>query len=147
MYRTNHGIPGIQKYDPKFRLLDMRFRYNSEILYNTFEKIGIEGMKAYRNYLLLDFCFIVCFLIVMIAITLKVTPNNVFRHMILGFAISRAIFDIIENTLLIILLNMYPSQSTILADFCSWVTTLKFIVLYLWIVGIIIVQLQKLVII
>lgn len=55
MYGTNHGIPGIRKYDERFRLLDMRFRYNSETLYNTFEQIGVDGMKAYKNYYYLIF--------------------------------------------------------------------------------------------
>ncbi|PKM95617.1 MAG: hypothetical protein CVU84_02100 [Firmicutes bacterium HGW-Firmicutes-1] len=141
MYRTNHGIPGIQKYDPKFRLLDMRFRYNSNIVYDTFERIGIEGRKAYENYLLLDFCFITCFLIVMIAITLKVTTDMVIRNLLIAFAISRAIYDVLENTILIILLNRYPNQSNLMAKFCSLATTLKFISLYLWIAGIIIILL------
>lgn len=144
MYRTNHGIPGIQKYDPNFMLLDMRFRYNSNSLYNTFDNIGKDGIKAYKNYLLLDFCFIACFLIVMIAITSKVTTNIVIRNVLIGFAILRAILDVLENTILIILLNMYPDESTFMADFCSWATTLKFISLYLWIVGIAIVLLLKL---
>lgn len=136
MYRTNHGIPGIQKYDPKFRLLDMRFRYNSQILYDTFEHIGTDGIRAYRNYLLLDFCFIACFLIVMIAITLKIIANIAFKNIFLGFAVSRTIFDVLENAILIILLNMYPNQSTLFAGFCSWATTLKFISMYLWMAGI-----------
>lgn len=141
MYRTNHGIPGIQKYDPRFRLLDMRFRYNSDNLYETFERIGVEGRKAYENYLLLDFCFIVCFLIVMIAITLEVTTNIVIKNFLIVFALSRAILDVLENTILIILLSRYPNQNNLIANFCSWATTLKFISMYLWIAGIIIILL------
>lgn len=144
MYTTNHGIPGMQKYDPNFRLLDMRFRYNSEILYDTFEHIGIDGIKAYRNYLILDFCFIACFLIVMISITLKVTTNIILRNILVVLTISRALFDVLENSILIILLNRYPNQSTLFADICSWVTTIKFILLYLWIACIVIVLLLKL---
>ncbi|MGM0421353.1 MAG: hypothetical protein ACQEQG_10195, partial [Bacillota bacterium] len=51
MYRTDHGIPGIRKYDPEFRLLDMRFRYDGEIVYDTFERIGEKGRELYRNFL------------------------------------------------------------------------------------------------
>lgn len=137
MYRTNHGIPGIQKYNPQFRLLDMRFRYTGVDLYNTFDSILKEGRKAYKNYLILDFCFIACFLIVMIAITQKVIRNSSLRYLLIGFAILRAILDIIENSILINLLNIYEKQNLVLANVCSWVTTFKFLALYLWMLGLI----------
>lgn len=137
MYRTNHGIPGIQKYDPEFKLLDMRFRYTAANLYDTFDSILEEGRKAYKNYLMLDFCFIACFLIVMIAITQKVATNSSLRYVLIGTAILRAILDIIENSILISLLNMYTKQSLVLANICSWITTFKFLALYLWMVGLV----------
>lgn len=138
MYRTDHGIPGIQKYDSEFRLLDMRFRYTGKDLYNTFERILEEGRKAYKNYLLLDFCFIACFLIVMIAISQKVVTDRYsgLIYILIGLAITRALFDVIENTILIILLNMYSKQNIVVANICSWATTFKFLALYLWLVGI-----------
>jgi hypothetical protein len=145
MYGTNHGIPGIRKFDSEFKLLDMRFHYNDKVLYKTFENIGADGVKAYRNYLWLDFCFIACFLIIMLALSLKLTAANIiFRNILIGLAISRALFDILENTLLIILLNAYPQQNAVLSNICSWSTTLKFIALYLWIAGIAVILLLKL---
>ena len=143
MYGTNHGIPGIRKYDPDFRLLDMRFRYNSESVYNTFDKIGLEGIKAYKKYLIFDFIFIACFLIVMIAVTLWITDNIFIIYPLIGFASLRAVFDIFENTFIIILINNYPEQNTFLADICSWTTTLKFMSLYLWLAGITLVMAIK----
>jgi hypothetical protein len=137
MYRTNHGIPGIQKYDPNFQLLDMRFRYNRDIVYETFEKIGAKGRKAYKDYLVIDFIFIACFLIVMTAISLAVTTNPVFNYALIGLAVSRAVLDILENTMIIILINKYPNKRPGLSDFCSWATTVKFITLYLWFIGLI----------
>ena len=145
MYRTEHGIPGIKKYDSDFRLLDMRFRYNSKILYNTLERIGTNGMKLYRNFLFLDFFFIACFLIVMIFITQKVTEINIIIFTLSGFAISRSIFDVLENISLITLIKMYPSKNNVIANFCSWATTLKFISLYLWLAGILISFILKLI--
>ncbi len=144
MYRTNHGIPGIQKYDPNFQLLDMRFRYNSDIVYETFKKIGTKGRNAYKNYLLVDFIFIACFLIVMSAVSLAVTNQAVFIYILIGLAMSRAVFDILENTLIILLINKYPHQRTGLADFCSWATTVKFLALYLWFIGLILALVIKL---
>lgn len=137
MYGTNHGIPGIQKYDPNFRLLDMRFRYNGDAIYNTFDKIGSQGVQAYKHFLLLDFCFIASFLIVMIAITLRITSQTTYRNILLGLAVARAALDILENILLITLANNYPIRNDFLANICSWSTTLKFIALYAWVISVI----------
>jgi hypothetical protein len=137
MYRTDHGIPGIQKYDEDFRLLDMRFRYNSKVVYNTFNSIGIKGMKLYKKYLAVDYFFILCFLIIMVAISNLILPNTVYNNLLIILAFSRALFDVIENTIIIILINQYPDKNIKLATICSWSTTFKFISLYLWIIGII----------
>src|SRR6056297_560302 len=89
MWRTNHGVPGLLKYDKEFKLLDMRFRYNSNTVYDTFEKIGNEGVIAYRNFLMLDFVFITFFLLFMISISIRVTDNNLMRNVLIISASSR----------------------------------------------------------
>ena len=139
MYRTKHGIPGIQKYDSSFKLLDMQFRYNASTVYTTFENIGEYGRKAYSNYLLLDFCFITCFLIVQLAITKAVVSKPSFQSLLLLLVALRAAFDVAENSILLYIINRYPTKYVALAEFCSWVTTAKFVMLYLWISGIIII--------
>ncbi len=133
MYKTEHGIPGIKKYDANFRLLDMRFNYDVKTVYSTFENIGENGMKAYKRYLFFDYTFILFFLILMIVISIKIADNNVLKYILIIFSILRAFFDIIENTLIIILINYYPEKNNFNAKICSWSTTLKFIFLYSWI--------------
>lgn len=134
MYGTKHGIPGIRKYDTDFRLLDMRFRYNSEDVYRTFERITSEGRSAYRTYLMLDYCFIVFFLIVMLAISYKISSSNGVKYLLIGSSLSRALLDVAENTILINLLGKHSDPSPLLANICSWCTTFKFISLYIWII-------------
>ena len=138
MYTTDSGIPGIQKYDPNFRLLDMQFHYDAEVVYNTFEKIGDSGREAYQNFLLLDFVFIFCLLITMLVITAKVFSYPRTRTFFVWICVLRALFDILENILLLVMLNSYPLFNNHLATMCSCITTLKFVVLYAWILGIII---------
>lgn len=132
MYATSHGIRGIQRFDRSFRLLDMRFHYSSDIVKQTFEKIDEGGRKAYQSFLLLDFFFIICFLIVMLTITDAVfaTPHD--RGTIYVLCVLRALFDILENLLLLRMLAKYPVFNETLASICSWFTTLKFIMLYIW---------------
>jgi len=133
MYRTEHGIPGIRKFDANFKLLDMRFKYDVKTIYSTFENIGEKGMKAYKRYLVFDYTFILFFLILMIVISIKIADNSFLKYFLIFISILRAIFDLIENTLIIILINNYPEKNSFKSKTCSWSTTLKFISLFLWI--------------
>lgn len=144
MYNTEHGIPGIKKYDQEFKLLDMRFRYNSNILYNTFEIIGKEGRNAYKKYLIVDFIFIFFFLVLKLLISFKITNSPFILYILIFFVVIRAVFDIIENTILIFLLNISPKKNYFWARICSWVTTFKFIALYLWLISIVILTTNRL---
>lgn len=134
MYGTIHGIPGIKRYDEDFKLLDMRFRYNSNIVYSTFEKIGKKGTFAYRNFLILDFIFITFFLLLMISISLKITDVFLLKNLLIIFGSFRALFDITENSILLVLIKKFPEKNELLANICSWSTTFKFISLYVWII-------------
>lgn len=138
MYMTEHGIRGIQKYEPSFRPLDMRFHYSSETVKQTFNEICEGGRIAYRNFLVLDFIFIACFLIIMLTISGAVFILPIVRNTLYVVCISRALFDILENTLLLFMLVRYPVFNDTWAIICSWFTTLKFIMLYIWIMAVIV---------
>lgn len=130
MYVSPYGIKAIRQYDEGFKLLDMRLRYNATALYDTFEKIGKMGREAYNKFLILDYIFITCFLIVMIIIAIKFANNTGVQYILVILASLRALFDILENSLLIYLMKIYPEKNNLLASICSWITTLKFISLY-----------------
>ncbi len=134
MYGTNHGIPDIRKYDSDFKLLDMRFHYSANDINDTLNKIGDDGRKAYSNYLILDFIFICSFLIVQFAITDKLITSVNMKSILYIFVIARAIFDIIENCMLLKIINKFPNYNTDLASICTWITTAKFVMMYSWII-------------
>ncbi len=136
MYFSNHGIRGIQKYDHSFRLLDMRFHYNGKLVYQTFEQISSEGRIAYQKYLALDFIFIVFFLVTMIILTEVAIASLHVRTFLYILCGLRAMFDVIENILLLNMLGRYPVFNENLAALCSWFTTFKFIMLYIWLLSI-----------
>ena len=136
MYFTNHGIRGLRKFDANFRLLDMQFHYTTADVYRTFEKLGSDGRLAYRNYWILDFFFIPCFLIVMLAIIYHMPLVGWVEIALIILSILRALFDVIENSILLYLISKYPAQDNLLATVCSWITTSKFIALFLWMLGI-----------
>lgn len=138
MYGSNHGIKRIRKYDSSFRLLDMRFHYNSREVLQVFDTIGNEGRIAYQNFLILDFVFIVCLLISMLTVTYVIFEQPVIQKIFMMVCILRAIFDILENILLYRLLSHYPEFHPNMAWLCSWFTTIKFIMLYTWVLGILV---------
>lgn len=133
MYLTDYGIPGIRKYDAEFETLDMQFHYNIQTVQNTFEKIGFDGRLAYNHFLILDYFFIICFLVVMIVLSKSVSNFNIVLNTLYILCILRAVFDCLENTMIIFMMNKYPLFSENIANICSYMTTLKFIMLYSWI--------------
>lgn len=132
IYRSKHGIPGMVKYDADFKLLDMRFHYNNHTIYTTFESLGKAGIVAYQHYLIIDFLFICCFLITMLTINESFINNSIQKYGT-TFCVLRALFDSIENSLLLVLIHQFPYQSNLLGNICSWMTTCKFLALYSWI--------------
>ena len=136
MYFTNHGIRGLRKYDADFRLLDMRFRYTSADVNEAFTTLGDGGRRAYRRFWILDFFFIACFLIVMLAVADSIFMAGWLKNVLLALAIARAAFDVAENGILLYLIGKYPAQNHALATIGSWVTTCKFVALFLWMLAV-----------
>lgn len=137
MYVTPYGVRGIQVYDPAFQLPDMQFHYSAEQITHTFEQIGSEGRAIYQNYFILDSVFILCFLIVMVKITYLLFSGSPTRRLLLAVCILRAIFDILENSFMFIILESYPVINDPMITICSYFTTIKFVLLYTWILVII----------
>jgi len=69
---------------------------------------------------------------------IKVFSYSQARAFFIWICVLRALFDILENILLLVMLNSYPLFNYLLATICCWVTALKFVVLYAWILGIIV---------
>ena len=132
MYLPGHGIQKIGDHDPGFRLLDMQLRYDSIRVHETMKGLGEEGRKAYRDYLMLDFLFIGCFLVVMLTITNSLFATSALIKIVSCAGILRALFDIVENIMLLLLISNFPIYKHALSIAASRATTLKFLMLYLW---------------
>lgn len=143
MYGSEHGIRGIRKYDSSFQLLDMRFHYSSKEVARVFEAIGDKGRNAYKRYLILDFFFILCLLITMFAITNHMILLPSATIILYVICILRAIFDCMENSALLIMLSKYPTVNHSLNRLCACFTTSKFIMLFSWLIGIVLMRLLR----
>lgn len=115
-----------------FQMPDMRLRSTPDVLYKTFALAGDERPRM-RRYWLLDFGFITCFWVVMIAIGQNVAQTNATFSLLMAImATARALLDIAENILLLTLYNAYPKRNDQLAGIACIVTTVKFGFLFLW---------------
>lgn len=136
MYLTPYGVRGIRSFDPTFQMPDMKFHYSVEQLTLAFEKIGSNGRDIYQKYLVLDCAFVFCFGIIMLTIT-----NYLFtglpRNILIVVCVLRGVFDLLENCFLILVLKNYPDTNKQFLTLCSFFTTIKFIMLYIWIASII----------
>lgn len=125
----------------EFRMPDIRFHYSTAELYAAFEQAGEDGRPRMRRYWWLDFGFIACFLVVMLAIGVNVAGRYTTLGLVMAaLAAARAVLDALENALLLGLVKEYPNRHNGLAGFAGAVTTVKFLCLYGW-VGILFYQL------
>lgn len=135
MYFTPYGVRGLREYDPTFEMPDMKFHYSVEHITQALEKIGTDGRNLYQKYLVLDCVFVLCFGTLMLTITgyfFKGLPCNILYVV----CILRGLFDILENFLLITVLKNFASVNIHLVRLCSYFTTFKFIMLYIWVAAI-----------
>lgn len=130
---TNIGVRGIKKYYSDFKLFDMQLHYNYKDIHESLTHLSSPGREAYQRYLYIDYIFIISFLILMILGGNLLTKNTTLKFLLILFAVSRALFDVIENTILLYLINLYPNTKGSLPLFCSYATTLKFVCLFCWI--------------
>ena len=117
----------------EFHMPDMRFRYTADELYATFTLAG-DNRPRMKRYWLLDFGFILCFLGAMLLIALNVVgfASPLFLLMAIA-AIARALLDAAENLCFLRLYRLYPARSDALARAVSFITSTKFVFLFLWV--------------
>ena len=137
MYATKYGLPGIKQCDREFKPADMKFFYKKSLLYETFERIGEDGRKAYFGYFIIDFFLISFTLIVMLTITDLLMQDPDIHYTVYLAAGLKALFDILENCLCLYLLHIYPVKNNIAAFFASSATMLKFVMFYLWLLAVV----------
>lgn len=123
------------------KILDMRFGYNYQDVFQLFRELGKEGRSIYSKYLSYDFIFTISFAIVQNYILKFVMGKNLLNskwRALLYISYLRAFFDIIENIIILSLLNDFPIISLLIVTVASSTTRLKFIVYGIWMLAILI---------
>lgn len=113
--------------------MDGRYRYEHEVVYETFDKLGEEGRAAYLKMHILDYFFLVSYAMLMAAVTMFFVPENK-KWIAVVFPAIPAFFDFLENTLIEVLSAKYPMVSTFGAKVTAVLTTVKWTTGVLWFV-------------
>lgn len=119
--------------------LDMRFGYTAKDVYSVFGLLGVNGRNQLLLYYITDFIFIIAFAIVQIAIIQLVLGNLSHKELyglFLIIPIIRGIYDYIENILFVYLIFQLPNEHSFLIQIMSFITQIKFIVLWVWLMTI-----------
>lgn len=134
----NIGEAGFKTYSGGAGLPEMQFGCDPDRLYHIIGRLGSEGRLFYLRSLLYDFIFIAGFALTqaeLMKIFLgKGLINGKWRYAV-SLSYLRGFFDIMENILIITILTHYPTGLYLLAELACLSTTLKFIILALWVMA------------
>ena len=139
MYGTSVGVPGIVQYDSGFKLLEMQIFYSYDTVINMFENLGIEGIQHYIYYLGVDSVFILFLMLFQYNISNLIEIDFLLiKKVLMALTFMRGIFDLIEDSILYMMMEYIISITPPVVFIASVVTLLKFIFLFGWLILIVI---------
>ena len=106
--------------------------YQPENVYRWLDGIGSSGRQAYLMNLLLDFLFILVFMVLLsLIIAYLVEKSGLGKQLglVIILPVLRGILDIVENCFMLKILSDYPNKLPAIVSISSMVTVSKFIVL------------------
>lgn len=128
------GSRSIEAFNGGYGTFDMK-QYDVKTVYSVLANYLPEGFTRIKYYYLMDFIFIIAFLILQIMIAKLVYKNiksQIPRKLFIGVALIRGLCDAIENILLYIIITSYPSEHANLVNLSSIFTQTKLRMIPLW---------------
>lgn len=140
---SNIGSQSIGQYNNGYGTFDMKL-YTVESVSNVLGEMQPEGFEVYIKYFIADYLFVLTFgtlQILLLNIVYKWIKGKEIRYLLWSVPVLRGACDIVENTLLLITLNLYPRLDERLIQISSKATWIKLLLIKIWaimfIVGII----------
>ncbi len=124
-----------QTYSNGAGTLDMRLSYNGSDIYQLFESLGTGGRKVYIQIWCVDAVFIVCFALIQNYLIKWIMGKEMLNskwRFVLSVPYLRALFDLVEDIMLFILLINFPSKFIRLGKISGVITSIKFVWLGIW---------------
>ncbi|MBI5951212.1 MAG: hypothetical protein HY865_06120 [Chloroflexi bacterium] len=120
--RVDQPLSNLANGEPK---LDLRFGYDLATVERLFDAYGEQGRELYVWDLLVDTPFPVLGGLATILFVLVAFHNPLWQKVLVIAPITFVVTDLLENVLFMFLLRSYPSLSSELVAFSSFVTQVK----------------------
>jgi hypothetical protein len=117
-------LPDFLIYSGGIKNPDQLFWYNYEYINNLYQKLGVNGLNAYASMLYIDFVYLS---ISALGYSLLLSTLVKKRVWFITIPMFMAFFDIGENLSQLVLMNQYPSISSIGVQISSLFTSLKMV--------------------
>lgn len=129
------GFPALTALDSGFSSLDMRWRYTAAEVFACFDGVGQEGQRLLSRLWKIDDGFVICFWMVMAAVSRNISRAWWIFWVMMAAAALRALLDIIENCLLLRVCGAYPAKRLeSMAKAAGMMTAAKWVMMALWVV-------------
>lgn len=124
----------VASYNDGYGTFDMK-QYGTEEVETVLGHMELEGFDIYDRYLIGDCFFILALGSIQILLSSSVCNGKKFsglRNVLIGIAIARGCFDLVENIMLFMILHGYPDISQSQIRISSMATSIKLACIGLW---------------
>lgn len=134
---SSWGSMAVARYNNGYGTFDMK-DYDFETVKETLENTNTVGFVAYYKYYVADFVFLVFFGFLQCRIShtvykkIHIYQNKAVKTVVLGIPILRGIFDIAENSLLLITIAVFPKMNAGMVSAASFSTQCKLWCIRIW---------------
>lgn len=130
------GSQSLGQYNNGYGTFDMKY-YSKEIVSNVLKQMEPEGFVVYKKYFIADYFFILTFgtlQITLLTIVYRWINKKSVLYLICSIPVLRGVCDLVENTLLLIILNEYPKLNDNLIMTSSVATRTKLLMIKIWVI-------------
>lgn len=129
-----------------FGLLDLLPFYSGQEVLNVFDMYGEEGRERYFIFQLLDFVFVSTYVLALLLVVYRLArgvSDSRWSVFFILLPLLIGLFDLIENSLLMAQLKMYPTSMVLVGDIAGVATCAKHVLTMLIVLVIVLLGLNK----
>ncbi len=135
------GLPALKGATGGYGSFDMRFSYTADAIMTVFSHFDGDRVDIFSKYFMLDYMFLALCAVVMVSLPLMIYLRDdkhylLFRSAMFS-AIVYALFNVIENLMIMDMVNTTPRFTDGEANLCSGITMLKWAFLCVWVLSIV----------
>lgn len=141
LFFSPFGLQAMKSATGGYGSFDMRFSYTPDAIMTILSHFEGDRMEIFSRYFMLDYIFLALYSVVMFSLPLLIYLRDdkhylLFRSAMFS-AVAHAVFDVIENLMLMRMVETTPMFTDGEANLCSGITVLKWAFLGIWVLSIV----------